>query len=542
MLLTISWVGWTNMSVRGNETVDQHMCGMYVKVLNRYFLLIGYLLLLIIPVLSLAVIDEETARMYFTQALEKTYAGDFKSAYELALKSMSGRVYVEELPHFWYLRGRLAIINGLVDKALEDFKNFTVLVRNDNINNLMEKVGYFRRLNLAPSQSFTLGYINSIKGNVRGIEYFQTPTSLSVYGDNLVLLDQKNKRLVFFKNNKMMKIKKFSKNVKQVFYNKDGNLYVLGEKSLYDENEQEVLGGLQVPYIAGSDRSGTIYIVDFDRVIKFNPNKKERVEFKLPQRTFCLDAELTVSRLYILDALRQKIEIFRIDTMEKVDEVKLPEKVWSFEVTPYGDIIYLGKDKVVANGKEYSIKDVDFIEYSYPTLFAIKWKGNTVEQYFFKDDKPVFVNIELVSFDENNAYAYISVENLFGDELHYIKYALAMYEHDVYVPTDIYAEQRDIRSVKVEKCTGELISYRLQGVKVIGNCPILTRFTGSVASAEELLNKKILWVAKWTYLKPVPPGVIKLSAKVSFKEQSYYDTMFYTQKLILNSIAKSNNK
>jgi len=185
---------------------------------------------------------------------------------------------------------------------------------------------------------------------------------------------------------------------------------------------------------------------------------------------------------------------------------------------------------------------VDFIEYSYPTLFAIKWKGNTVEQYFFKDDKPVFVNIESVSFDENNAYAYISVEDLFGDELHYIKYALAMYERDVYVPTDIYAEQRDIRSVKVEKCTGELISYRLQGVKVIGDCPILTRFTGSVASAEELLNKKILWVAKWTYLKPVPPGVIKLSAKVSFKEQSYYDTMFYTQKLILNSIAKSNNK
>jgi len=55
----------------------------------------------------------------------------------------------------------------------------------------MEKVGYFRKLNLAPSQSFALGYIDSIKGNVRGIEYFQTPTSLSVYGENLVLLDQK---------------------------------------------------------------------------------------------------------------------------------------------------------------------------------------------------------------------------------------------------------------------------------------------------------------------------------------------------------------
>lgn len=507
----------------------------FAKELFRVFVLCS---LILISVSMYGIIDEETARTYFTQALEKVYAGDFKSAYDLSVKAMSGRIYVEELPYFWYLRGRLAIANGLVDKALEDFRNFTLLVRNDDIDNLVGKVNYFRKLNLGPSQSFTMGYVDSIKGNVRGIEYFQTPTSLTVYGDNLVLLDQKNKRLVYFKNNKMLKIRKISKDVKQVFYNRDGNLYLLGNKSLYDEKEQELLSDLQVPYIAGADRSGTIYIVDFDRVVKFNPRTKERSNFKLPQRTFCLDAEMTIDRIYILDALKQKIEIFKLDTLEKVGEVSLAEKVWSFEVTPYGDLIYLGKDKLVAGGKDYPLKDVDFIEYSYPTLFAIKWKGNTVEQYTFKDDKPILVNIQDVSFDENSAYAYISVEDLFGDEIHYIKYALSMYEHDIYVPTDIYAEQKDVQHVKVEKCSGELVSYRLQGVRVVGNCPILTKFTGSVRNSDDLLSKKVVWIAKWVYLKPVPPGIIKLSAKVAFKEQIYYDTMFYTQKMVLDSVGK----
>ncbi|MGQ9855335.1 MAG: hypothetical protein ACUVQF_01220 [Fervidobacterium sp.] len=504
----------------------------------KCLLLIVFLLL---TSLTFGVIDEETARLYFTQALKSTYEGDFAKAFELSQKALSGRVYVQELPYFWYLRSRLRMINNQVDKALEELKNFTMLVRSDDIDNLIAKVNYFRKLNLSPSSTFGMGYVNSLNGYVKGIEYFQTPTSLAVYGDKFALLDSKNRRIAFARQNRILSIKKVSKDLKQVFFDRSGQLYLLGEKALYNESEAEIISGLKVPYIAGQDREGYIYIIDFDRVVKYNPNVNKTVEFKLPKMTFALDAEMTVDRLYILDALSQEIDVYSLDRLQKINVVKVPEKIWNFEVTPYGDIIYLGKDKIVAGGMEFPMKDINFIEYSYPTLFLIKWKGNVVEQYWLKDDKPIFVNIDNLSFDDNSAYAYVRVEDLYGDELHYVGYALSMFEQDVYVPSDAYVEQKEVRSIQLNTCENELINYRLAGIKVFGKCSILSKFTGGLTTPDGLKGR-LYWVTKWTYLKPVPPGIIKLSAKVTFKEQVYYDTMFYTNSLIKEIISTNPQK
>ena len=504
-------------------------------------LLIAFFVLLKV-ITIFAVIDEETARDYFSKALEFAYSGDFKSAFEYSKKAMSGRIYVQELPYFWYLRGRLGIINGYVDKSLEELKNYTSLVRNDDIQNLMQKVDYYRKLDLSPSKNFIMSYIDSVKGSVKDIEYFQTPTSLAVYGDEFVLLDSKNKRLAYFKNNKLLKIKKISRDIKQIAFDRNGNLYLLGSKSLYNEQGLELMNDLQVPFIAGSDREGNLIIVDFDRVIKYNTFSNKPVIQGIGQRLFALDAEITVDKLYVLDALKQKILVFRIDTLEKIQEITLPEKVWSFEVTPYGDIIYLGKGRIVANGQEFPVKDTDFIEYAYPTLFLIKWKGNTIEQYVLKDDKPIFVNIKDVAFDENYAYAYLSIEDLYGDEIHYIKHSLAIFEHDVYMPTEIYPEIRDVGIVKLDKCAGEVITYKLQDLRVTGNCPILSKLTGSTRDFDGMSRKKLYWVAKWAYLRPIPPGIIKLTAKVAIKEEVFYDTMFYTEKLMRVLLERSKKR
>jgi len=112
-----------------------------------------------LPTKSLAVIDEETARDYFSQALIKMYQGNFQKAYELSKQALSGRVYVNELANFWFLRGKLAITNGLIDKAIEEFGTFTQLVKNDDIDNILEKVRYFRNINLSPSKNFELKYM-----------------------------------------------------------------------------------------------------------------------------------------------------------------------------------------------------------------------------------------------------------------------------------------------------------------------------------------------------------------------------------------------
>lgn len=490
-------------------------------------------LILLFVGFGFAVIDEETARNYFSQALLEMYSGKFKEAYETSKKSLSGRVYVNELSHFWFLRGKLAIVNGLIDKALEDFATFTQLVRNDDIHNLIEKVNYFRKLNLSSSKSFEMKYISSASGIVNGIEYFQSPVSLTAFGDTYCILDSKNKRIVFFKNNKMTKIKKIKSGVKQIFFGKDGSLYLLSDKSLYDENEYELVNNLKSPYIAGSDRDGNIYIVDFDRILVYNVYSKEFVEKKLPQITMALDAELTVDRLYILDGLRQVIDVYNLRNLTRVNSIKTKEKIWSFEVTPYGDIIYLAKNKVVAGEQVFEVQGADLIEYVYPTLFLIRWKTKLIDTYVLKDDKPVFVNIDKIEFDDNNAYAYIRVEDLFGDDIHYIQHSLSVFEHDVYVPSEVTSRLLSVKYLSLKECSGELISYRLQGVWVFGNCPIISKFTGSPTN-DNFIDKrvKLNWLIRWAYMRPVPPGVIKLTAKVSFKNATYFDTSFYTQQLI----------
>ncbi|MGC8902926.1 MAG: hypothetical protein ACP5KD_06265 [Fervidobacterium sp.] len=498
-----------------------------------YAFKICILMLVILSSSIFAVIDEESARNYFSQSLIQMYMGKYDKAYEFSKKALSGRVYVNELQYFWFLRGKLAIANGFIDKAIEEFGTFTQLVKSDDIDNIIAKVNYFRALNLLPSKIFELKYIESTVGIINGIEYFQNPVSVAIYGDSYCVLDSKNKRVIFFKKNRMTKIKKVSNELKQIIFDRDGNLYLVGQNAIFNDSEVELLKGLHTPIVAGFDRDNNMYIVDFDKVVVFNTYSGNISNRNLSQKTLAIDAELTVDRLYILDGLRQEINVYDLRSFSKIQSIKLSEKVWNFEVTPYGDIIYLAKDGVIAGKQKFDLKDVDLIEYSYPTLFAIKWKNRQIDQYILKDDKPIFVNIEKMEFDDNYIYAYVSVEDLFGDELHYIGHSLSVFEHDVYVPSEVYSSVEQLRFLSLKQCKGELTMYRLQGLKILGNCQVLSKFTGA-PSDESIVKKrrKLIWVAKWNYLRPVPPGIIKVSARVSFKNNTYFDAAFYTQMLI----------
>lgn len=491
--------------------------------------------LFIIGIVSLvqAVINEETARSYFSKALLEMYNRNFNGAYELSKKALSGRVFVNELPYFWYLRGKLAIINGAPDKAIEDFKMFTQLVKNDDIDNLIGKIDYFRKINLSPSKKFELKYISTVSGIISGIEYFHTPTSLTVYGDSFAVLDSKNKRIIYFKSNRISKIKKVSKEIKEIIFGLDGKLYLLGEKSLFDDNELELISGLKTPYAAGPDRDGNIIIVDFDRVLSYNVFSKRTVEKKLTNVTTAIDVEITNDKIYILDGLRQTLDVYSKKDITKIQSIKLTEKTWAFEVTPYGDIIYVTKNKIKAGNQEFEISGADLIEYSYPTLFVIKWKARTIDTYVLKDDKPIFVNIDRIEFDDNYGYAYVRIEDLFGDVVHYVQHSLSIAEHDVYVPSTISLTSMPVDVLELKNCSGELITYRLQGVWVMGNCPILTKFTGSPFIINDRDNpSRLVWQVRWNYIKPVPPGIVKLTAKVNFKDSYFFDTSFYSQQLI----------
>ncbi|KAF2960864.1 hypothetical protein [Fervidobacterium sp. 2310opik-2] len=500
---------------------------------NLVILFFALFYLILLPTKSLAVIDEETARNYFSQSLIQMYQGNFQKAYELSKQALSGRVYVNEIANFWFLRGRLAIANGLIDKAIEEFGTFTQLVKNDDIDNILEKVRYFRNINLSPSKNFELKYIGNASGIIKGIEYFQTPVSVAVYGDSYCVLDSKNRRIVYFKNNRMTNIKKVSHNIKQIIFDRNGSLYLVSENAIYNDSEYELLKGLRSPIVAGFDRNGNMYIVDFDRIVLFNVYSNNITEHKLQKVTPALDAEITIDKLYILNGLTQEIDIYDLKNFSKIQSIKLSEKIWNFEVTPYGDIIYPGKDGLIANDQKFDIKGIDLIEYSYPNLFVMKWKNKQIEHYVLKDDKPLFVNIERLEFDDNFVYAYISVEDLFGDEVHYIQHSLSIFEHDVYAPSDVYSSQITPKYITLKECKGELTIYRLQSLRVLGNCPILTKFTGAPTYQKAIENsKKLIWIAQWNYLRPIPPGVIKVSARVNFKNNVYYDTVFYTSTLI----------
>uniref|UniRef100_A0A7C5RII4 Tetratricopeptide repeat protein n=1 Tax=Fervidobacterium thailandense TaxID=1008305 RepID=A0A7C5RII4_9BACT len=483
-----------------------------------------------------AVIDEQKAREYFSGALKEFYDGNIEAAYESAIKALSGRVYVQELPHFWYLRGRLAIINGEVDKALQEFRNFTTLVKNDDIDNLVQKVESFRKLNLSRSQSFEFGYVTTLRGKQAGVDYFHSIVSVAVYGDELYALDSRNKRLVKFKENKITQIRNLSREYKQVSVDRMGSVLLLSKEALYDAQEKELLKDLRTPVIAGISRDGEVYLVDLDTVVIYSLTKRNARRQSLGRRVICLDAELTVDKLFILDGINQEILVYNVQDMKIIERLKPPIKTWSFEVTPYGDLIYLGDNKIIVGEKDFTLKDVNLIEYSYPILFAIKWAGSTVDVYQLIDDKPVFVSIDKMEFDELYAYAYVRVEDIFGDTLHFIQNLLSIAEQDVYTPSFVSFKNLEPKFVNLKACEKELVVYRLRGVKVSGNCPLLAKFTGN--GVTENVKTQSYWIFRWQYIRPVPDGIIKVTARFSTKSKVFFDTMFYTNLLLKSSMQK----
>lgn len=480
---------------------------------------------------ALGVIDEQTARSLFSQALVELYNGRYRESYELSLKSMTGRIFMQELAFFWYLRGRLAILNGEIDKAVEDLLNFTFLVRNDDIDNLLNKVNYFRRINLLPSNRFELTYVTTLSGRVQGIDYFQSPISLAVFGNELHVLDARNRRLVSFQNNRISRVRRLSRDYKQVFVSRSGKVYLATNNGIFDSLEREVLGDLRVAVVAGISRTNEVYIVDVDRVVVLNLGSRQQRTFPVGTRIVCLDAEIDGDSLYILDGLYQRVIVYELGTMKvRGEPIKTPGNIWNFEVTPFGDILFLSKDGVVIGESEFELKNVNFIEYSYPLLFAVKWQSAVIDVYSLKDDKPIFVSIDRMLFDDNNAYAYVRVENLLGDDLHFVQNILTIAEQDVYTPSETGVEVVEVPTLNLRSCEPELAYYRFRGVRVSGACNILNKLTGSAPGLSR--THRLYWVARWRYARPVPDGIIKVSARVSFKSGTFYDAMFYTNQLL----------
>ncbi len=474
------------------------------------------------------VIDEETARSFFSEALKEYYLGNFDKAYENSLKSLSGRVYLQELPYYWYLRGKLGIIQGFFEESIKQLNSYTDLVRQEDIENLKKTAFFFQDIKLNMGTNYDFSYVSKIEGKIRGIEYFYNPNSLSAYGDKFYITDPKNKRLVTVKSGKIVNIQTLKFEPKQVFANRYGEIFILDNNKLYNEKGEVLLENLRTPYIAGDDRDGRLYIANFDRITIFNPSDKMKIDKKLDTNIFVMDAEMTCDYLYILDGVRQRILVYDTQNLDFVKSINPPFKTWSIEVTPYDELIYLGEGKIYISGKTFDVSDVNFIEFSYPNIFLIKWKGNLVEHYYLKDENPIFIAIDKILFDDNYGYVYVRVEDFFGNNLNYVQNILKLYEQGVIVNSDISIENYDKKTVEVKSCTGLLISYRFKNLRTYGNCVPLNRYTGGGTKDP----RSFYYVMRYKYIRPVPPGALKIDAKIDFKNGSYLDTMFYTEALI----------
>ncbi len=474
------------------------------------------------------VIDEETARSYFSQTLKEYYLGNFDKAYENSLKSLSGKVYLQELPYYWYLRGRLGIIQGYFDESIKQLNTYTELVKQEDIENLKKTAFFFREVKLNMGKNYDFGYVSKIEGKIKAIEYFYNPSSLSTYGDKLYITDPKNKRFVTIRNGRIINIQKLKFEPKQVFVNRYGEVFLLSNDKLYNEKEELLLENLRTPYIAGDDRDGKLYIVNFDRIVIFNPSDNSKTDEKLETNIFVMDAEMTCGYLYVLDGVKQKILVFDTQNLTLVKSINPPFETWSFETTPYDELIYLGEGKIYVSDKTFDFTDVNFIEYSYPNLFLIKWKGNLIEHYYLKDENPIFIAIDKVLFDDNYAYVYVRAEDVFGNNLNYVQNLLKLYEQGVIVNSDVTIETYEKNTVELKTCAGLLISYRFKNLRVYGNCLPLNRYTGGGTKDP----RSFYYVMRYKYIRPVPPGVLKIDVKIDFKNGSYLDTMFYTEALI----------
>ncbi|ABR30673.1 hypothetical protein SU69_04145 [Thermosipho melanesiensis] len=485
---------------------------------------------LILTISSFAILTEEQSRAFLSEAIKLWSIGDFQAASKKMEDAITGSISAREIPWFWYFKAKVDIYNDNVNEAKENLETLLTFTNFDVIRELYDKIQTFNQPEDIEVKKYNFKFVESYTGKNGLTEYFYSPVGIAILGDKIFVIDKENKRLIEYTKGKMTYIEKLAYTPKSIAVDSFGNVYISSENSIYKNNEM-IYSDLRSPIIAGIDRSGRLIVVDATKIYIFG---SEKIEKMLPIPTVTIDCDINYENLYILDAYSNKIIVYDLFTLNKKDEIPLKTKIWSFEVTPAGELIYFDGKNIFVGNVTFEINSFPmFIEYFYPHLFVIDWKENKINRYILKDDLPIFVKIEKFETSDATLTLNVSVEDFFGNDIYLASDFLNLYEEDVreYIDIKGYVQTKDATNVS----SNNILTDRFLGKIVYGSKS--WKYTGGSMNAFKEKGKYI-WKITYNYAKIFPIPLVRVAVKFEILNEKYSDIILYTEEIVGGKTSK----
>lgn len=511
-----------------------------------------------------AMIFTQSVREEFSEVLTLWTRGNIPKALEKIEQIFYKPIPAENLSEFWYMRAKLLIEAGKVREAHESLKNILLVFPNQpEITSLLENVRFILEEGSAKSSSFSFERIYTISGFQNGIEYFFSPTSASVLGKHIYVVDSKNRRIVRT-DGRTFQVEVLQYQPKQVFVLREGERYVVTNDGWVLKNDEK-LEKFRNPIGCGFDEKGNFVLFDLDRVVVLGP---ERREYAVAGHPLVIDGEVFRGNVFLLDVWSNSLISINLRSGE-TSRIPLPALTRSFEIFYDGRFILLTHlgELCVFDGKMLTtlakVSHYYDVEYDYPYLIGFDWLTNTIEINFLKSGEPVFVHIDQFKISRDRIYLYARVENALGKDVNLVHLFSEVLEARGKIPFDVDLETREYtfyisdekfltkKLFEVNDRKGyhvmvppetphsleALLMLRFKNVKLWTTLEaseklkdICYRSGGGVGEPYPLEHN--VWIFSFPHLKPVGDEIIPVSVVYKLSKQTFSDTVYITKKVI----------
>ncbi len=385
--------------------------------------------IIVLSTIVMAISVEEKARLDFGRALDLWVEGKFESSLKILENLLYKPINVEDIPKFWYLRARVDVDLGNVEKALKELQSVLVVDPTSvEVLSLMREIEYLTGKR-GFKQNYKLKKIGKIEGFKDSVEYFYTLDDVDVFGNTIYAIDRVNERLLKYEDFKLVStidlpFKPLSLEVSRsgvpFVSSVDGGIYMVSG------GITQVATGLNTPILAGFDRFGRLWGISGFSVFVFDGRELEKREITWG-RPLIIDAEVSKDGIWILDVMHRRIALLDFKDLRIKKDIPTSIDMRSFEVVPYGgflvltadgNVLYMDENQNVENLK-IDAKDVVAFEYRYPIFMTADWREHEVDVYSFAGDEPLLVKIDSMDVDKvkNKVHMRVRFENLYGDPI-----------------------------------------------------------------------------------------------------------------------------
>jgi hypothetical protein len=363
--------------------------------MKKFFLILFFFLIILTGFTAVLSEGEQKSREIFSESLELLFT---EQKYEARLKldeAMSGEVYIEDIPKFWYYAAKLDTQLGRLDRAKEDLQNiFLFSGTNQEAETLQDFIISLEEFSISNFSTPTFYEIESQENNVNGFEKFYTINDSIVFNSNIYILDSKNK-IIYKKSNDGEKWIRLPENQKYYNLSKDKNLnriYISSDNGIYyinsyssditietesgtptklDPNIENIIKPLITDYnlyLLDTDKIGRIYAYDpvnsNIKIIGYDGSILNEIE--VPLTSIITSGAVLNNSLYTYDLKTNKIQKFSV-LKEKIDsELTLSESIKPISITtlPWDNLLvstFNGFLEINMNTKEYKPISFDAI-------------------------------------------------------------------------------------------------------------------------------------------------------------------------------------